>query len=224
MKIDSLDSKYLAIMILIGGESRRFGLKNIEFEFSGKPLLLYQMETLSKFDNDVFLVAHSPNQVETYYKKFKIDRNKFIIDDKEIIPYDKIRTPMIGVYSGLKSLNEMGFDKAFVLSCDMPLIKPNVIKYMIEQSESHDCVVPRWKNGYLETLFTIYPVKKSYEKVKQLLEQEIFYLNELIDDQWDINFISVEDSIKPLDANLTSLISINGPIDLEKLIKLFLIP
>ncbi|MHA1804971.1 MAG: molybdenum cofactor guanylyltransferase [Promethearchaeota archaeon] len=215
------DPKYLAILILIGGKSRRFGVDKGSIEFLGKPLILYQTETLEQFDNDVFLVAHSANQIEEYFKKFKIPREKFIIDDTELLVYDKIRTPLIGIYSGLKHLNELNFKKAFVLSCDAPLIKPSVIEFLIAQSKGYDAVIPRWKNGYLETLFTIYPVSHALIRAKSLIDKEIYTLNELIDENWKIKYISVEDSIQPLDKNLVSLININGPIDIEKLKKFY---
>ncbi|MHA1689481.1 MAG: molybdenum cofactor guanylyltransferase [Promethearchaeota archaeon] len=221
MKDELENPKYLAILILIGGRSSRFGFDKGSIEFLGKPLILYQIDTLKQFDNDVFLVAHSANQVENYFKNFNIPKDKFIIDDNELLVYDKIRNPLIGIYSGLKYLKELNFEKAFVLSCDAPLIKPSVIEFMITQSKGYDAVIPRWKNGYLETLFTIYSVASALIKAKSLLDEEIYTLNELIDYNWKINFISVEEDIQPLDKNLVSLININGPIDIEKLKKFY---
>ena len=217
----STQSKYLAIMILIGGKSRRFGFEKGTMMYMGKPLILHQIETLKKLDEDVFLVAHSANQVERYFKEFKIPKDQFIIDDIELLVYNKVKTPLIGIYSGLKILHELHFKKTFILSCDLPLIKPDVIKYMINESNGYDCVIPKWKNGYLESLFAIYPVEKAYNKSKNLLHQEIYRLNELLDNDWKIKYISVEESIKPLDKNLISLVNINGPIDLEKLKMLY---
>lgn len=42
--------KYLAILILIGGRSTRFGTEKAIIELYGKPLILHQLEILSKFD------------------------------------------------------------------------------------------------------------------------------------------------------------------------------
>jgi len=50
---------YLAILILIGGKSSRFGLEKPIIEFYGKPLILHQIDILSKFDQDIYLVAYS---------------------------------------------------------------------------------------------------------------------------------------------------------------------
>ena len=56
---------------------------------------------------------------------------------------------------------------------------------------------------------------------KKTIQEKNYDLNSIIDKTWNINYISVEESIKPLDQNLVGLINVNGPIDLEKVIKLY---
>ncbi|MBD3255727.1 MAG: NTP transferase domain-containing protein [Candidatus Lokiarchaeota archaeon] len=216
------EQKKLAILILIGGKSKRFGTEKGLFEFHGKPLILHQIETLAIFDEDIYLVAHTLHDINEYYKKIEYPKDvDFIIDDEEVASKIGVRTPLLGVYSGFRALNKLNFKKAFLLSCDMPLIKSDVIEHMIEQSKGYDCCIPRWKNGYTEPLFAIYPVKETYLKAEEILETSHYGLNHLLGEDWNINFISVEESIKPLDENLVSLININSPIDLEKLVKSF---
>jgi molybdopterin-guanine dinucleotide biosynthesis protein A len=215
--------KKLAIIILIGGKNIRFGNESAAvIEVLGKPLILHQIETLSKFDEDVFLVANSEYQINSYYKKINFPRDiKFVVDDTEILEDTDLRTPMLGIYSGFKELNRLGFEKGFLLSGDMPLIKPKVIELMINRVKGYDCTVPRWNNGYLEPLFAIYPVNNTFKLAEKSIQERNYALNNIIDESLNINYISVEESIKPLDQNLVSLININGPIDLEKLIKLY---
>jgi len=217
------DQKKLAIVILIGGKNIRFGNESAAvLDVLGKPLILHQIETLSKFDEDVFLVANSEYQINSYYREINFPRDiNFIVDDTEIIGESDVRTPMLGIYSGFKELNNLGFEKCFLLSGDMPLIKPKVIELLIKEVEGYDCCIPRWNNGFLEPLFAIYPVKKTYELAKKTIQEKDYALNSIIDKTWNINYISVEESIKPLDQNLVGLINVNGPIDLEKVIKLY---
>jgi len=215
--------KYLAILILIGGKSTRFGTEKAVIEFFGKSLILHQIETLNKFDQDIFLVAHSEEQVFNYHKSIEFPKEiTFIVDDREIFKHLKIFKPMLGIYSGLKELFRLNFEKAFLLSCDMPLIKPEIIELMIKESEGYDCCIPRWNNGFLEPFFAIYPVEKGYYKAREILNSENYGLYNFIDKNWKINYVSVEKSIQPLDKNLMSLININGPIDLAKLIKFYM--
>jgi len=221
--IEMNSEKKLAIIILIGGKNIRFGNESAAvLDVLGKPLILHQIETLSKFDEDVFLIAHSDKQINSYYKKIEFPRDiNFIVDDTEIIEDNELRTPMLGIYSGLKELNRLGFEKCFLLSGDMPLIKPKVIELLIKEVEGFDCCIPRWNNGFLEPLFAIYPIKKTFELARKTILEKNYALNNIIDKNWNINYLSVEESIKLLDQNLVGLININGPIDLEKVIKLY---
>jgi molybdopterin-guanine dinucleotide biosynthesis protein A len=217
------DQKKLAIVILIGGKNIRFGNESAAvLDVLGKPLILHQIETLSKFDEDVFLVANSEYQINSYYREINFPRDiNFVVDDAEIIGEPDVRTPMLGIYSGFKELNNLGFEKGFLLSGDMPLIKPEVVELLIKEVEGYDCCIPRWNNGFLEPLFAIYPVEKTYELAKKTIQEKNYALNSIVDKTWNINYISVEESIKPLDQNLVGLINVNGPIDLEKVIKLY---
>lgn len=212
--------KYLAILILIGGKSTRFGVEKAIIELYGKPLILHQLEILSKFDQDIYLVAHSEEQIFNYRRDIDFPEGvNFLIDDRDIFAHPNIYKPMLGIYSGFKELSKLNFEKAFLLSCDMPLIKAEIIKLMIKESNEFDCCIPRWNNGYLEPFFAIYPVEKGFRRAKEILINENYGLIDFIDKKWNINYVSVEKSIQPLDKNLVSLININGPIDLAKLIK-----
>ncbi|MFW9827558.1 MAG: molybdenum cofactor guanylyltransferase [Candidatus Thorarchaeota archaeon] len=216
-----IDQKYLAILILIGGKSTRFGTEKAILELYGKPLILHQIEILIQFDQDIYLVAHSEEQIWKYRSEIAFPKEiNFIVDDREFFEHSNIYKPMLGIYSGLKELKSLGFEKVFLLSGDMPLINPKVINLMINESKGFECCLPKWNNGFIEPFFAIYPVVKGYEKAKDILINENYGLLNFIDKNWKINHISVENQIQPIDKNLLSLININGPIDLIKLIQL----
>jgi molybdopterin-guanine dinucleotide biosynthesis protein A len=211
--------KYLAIVILIGGKSNRSGYEKGTIELDGKPLILHQIETLAEFDEDIFLVGNSDDQISRIKRNIKFPKEvNFIVDDRDFFPYPGIFTPMIGIYSAFKQLNQKGFQKAFLLSGDAPLIRSDVIKYMIKESKGYDCVIPRWINGFLETLFAIYPIPQTFQNSKQIIQSQKHYaLTKLLDEEWNINYISVEKELKDMDTKLLSLFNINGPIDIEKI-------
>ena len=214
--------KALVILILIGGKSTRFGTEKAAIELFGKPLILHQIDTLYKFDQDIFLVAHSEEQIFNYRKEIEFPKEiNFFLDDREVFNHPKIFKPMLGIYSGFKELLKLNFEKVFLLSCDIPLIKSEVVELMINESEGYDCCIPRWNNGFLEPFFAIYPVEKGFYRAKEVLTNENYGLYNFIDNSWKINYVSVEKSIKPLDHNLVSLININGPIDIAKLVTQF---
>lgn len=214
-------NKYLAFVILIGGRSTRFGSDKGTFEFLGKPLISYQLDTLSKFKKDVFLVSRSKQQVQEYVNKIDVERvMAFILDDTEFILDPAVYSPMIGLHSAFKELNKLDYEKAFALSCDIPLVKYEVIKLLIKQSKGCDCCIPRWNNGFVEPLCAIYPIKEGLEKTRENLKNNALKLVNLLEKGWNINYISVEKTIQPLDQDLVTFININEPKDLEKLKKI----
>lgn len=203
-------SKYLAVSILIGGKSTRFGSDKGLFEYLGKSLISYQLDILSQGDYDIFLVANSRKQVQNYINRIDIAKiTAFIIDDNNITPDLKSRTPMKGLYSTSRELKKLGYDKTFVLACDNPFIRINVIELLISQSKGYDCCIPQWSNGFVEPLFAIYSIKKLFNKVKFNLENNNLKLSNLLDNNWNINYLSIEDRIKPIDKNLRTFININ---------------
>ena len=111
----------------------------------------------------------------------------------------------------------MGYEKSFVIPCDLPLIQFNVVKFMIEQSYGFDCCIPRWKNGLLEPLFTVYPIEETITSAEENINKKDYKLVHLLKDKWKINYISIEKSIIPLDKDLISFINVNEQSDLEKI-------
>ncbi len=104
-----------------------------------------------------------------------------------------------------------------MLSCDNPLVKFEVIEYIINQCEGFDCCIPKWKNNFLEPLLAIYPVNKAYETSKRNLRNNIFKLTKLISQAWKTKYISIEDEIWFLDKKFQSFININTKKDIVNL-------
>ena len=208
--------------ILIGGKSTRFGSDKGLYEFKSRPLISYQLDTLSQMRYDIFLIANSAKQVQEYINK--LDLNKimaFIIDDIEFAQDQNLNSPMKGLYTAFKELKKLEYEKVLTLACDTPLIQQNVIELIIEQSKDYDCCIPKWDNGFLEPLFAVYPIKKSYYRAKENLKKGNFKLSSLLNNKWKINYISIENSIKLLDNNLKCFLNINRINDIEELMRIY---
>ena len=128
-----------------------------------------------------------------------------------------MQIPLIGLYSAFKELNDLGFKKTLVLSCDIPLINKKVVKYLIDCSKKFDCCIPQWSNGFLEPLCSIYPIQKALIISKKKLKTKDYKLINLINSSWKTNYISIEKWLRPIDQNLLSFININTLDDIEKL-------
>ena len=128
-----------------------------------------------------------------------------------------MQIPLIGLYSAFKELNDLGFKKTLVLSCDIPLINKKVVNYLIDCSKKFECCIPQWDNGFLEPLCTIYPIQKALITSKKNLKTKDYKLANLINPSWDTNFISIERCLQPIDKKLLSFININTLEDIDKL-------
>lgn len=206
---------------MIGGKSKRFGSDKGIYEYNGKPLVSYQLKTLCRFDNDIFLVANSISQVQNYINKIDVQKIvAFIIDEKDVTSDNNLRTPMIGLFSAFKELDKLGYKKVLALSCDTPLIKKEVVEYLIRNCKFFDSCIPRWSNGFLEPLFAIYPVKKALRTAKKSIKNQSYKLSNLLSHTWAINYVTIEKYIKPLDDDLITFFNINEILDIEKLKKI----
>jgi molybdopterin-guanine dinucleotide biosynthesis protein A len=212
--------KEIAFAILIGGKSTRFGTDKGLYLFDGKPLISYLLDTLCNGTYDIFIIAHSHQQVQNYIDNIDIKKiNAFILDDKKLVPNLKLHAPLLGLYSAYKELSALGYKRTFTLSCDTPLIRYEVLKFIIDQSKGFDCCIPRWNNGYIEPLLSIYPTKSAYYRAKRKILRKEFQLTSFADNQWKINYLSIENLIKPIDEDLVSFININTQDDLKALKK-----
>ncbi len=211
-----------AFVILIGGESKRFGIDKGLIKFLGKPFINHQIKSLTKISKSIFLSAHDNYQAQNYTNEISnFDYVSIILDDRKILSEQEIRNPLIGIYSSFKYLLKTDFEKVLVVPCDLPLIKSEVIKFMLNESINFDCCIPQWNNGYLEPLFAIYPIKKGYLMAKQNLKLKKFRLRELINKDWKVKYTSIENEIKNFDTDLVSFLNINNGEDLEHLKKNF---
>ena len=210
--------KNLAFTILVGGKSSRFGSDKGLFHFQGKPLISYQLEALRQFEYDIFIVARSISQVQHYVNLIDINNvTAFLIDEINDPAEENLQIPLIGLYSSFKELNDLGFKKTLVLSCDIPLINKKVVNYLIDCSKKFECCIPQWDNGFLEPLCTIYPIQKALITSKKNLKTKDYKLANLINPSWDTNFISIERCFQPIDKKLLSFININTLEDIDKL-------
>lgn len=57
-----------------------------------------------------------------------------------------------GIYSGLRAVSG---DAAFTVACDMPFVKPEVVRAIVERAGEGDVVIPR-VGGQYETLHALY--------------------------------------------------------------------
>ncbi len=195
---------YSAI-ILAGGRGKRMGYREKSMMvINGKPLITYVIKSLKKVVDEVIISVRDKAQGE-------------LLDT--ILPgytyaYDEFENkgPLSGMLSGLTLCRN---DFCFIAACDMPFINENVVKMLFRMSKAHDAAIPRWKDGFLEPLHSVYRCETMIkETIKAINSRESIILAPIF--RMNVNYIDIE-NIRKIDPELRTLININTPEDMERI-------
>lgn len=128
-------------IILAGGENKRIGKIKALLQLDKSTIIEFIIQSLKKIFNEIIIVTNQ--------------RAEFLHLDAKIVE-DIISGvgPIGGIHSGLIHSTSA---HSFVISCDMPFVNVNFIKYMesLLSDNDIDIVVPKTKNGY-EALHAFY--------------------------------------------------------------------
>lgn len=155
-KINHIDA-----YILAGGKSSRMGTDKGLLLFNGKPLVQKIIEQLSPVVNEVIIVSNNHA-----YEQFGLQ----VIGD-----LIKGIGPAGGIHA---ALNHTDREQIFVVSCDMPFITTNAVRYIIQQAAHSQIALPLY-HGKIQPLFGAYSTQ-CLPKWKQLIEQGIIKLQEMV--------------------------------------------
>ena len=118
--------------------------------------------------------------------------------------------PLVGIYSGLCAANT---DLAFVLACDLPFVKPELVQHLLSCAHEADIVVPI-VNGYYEPLCAVYR-RTANPVIQETLDQGARKITEIYD-RLCLKKVA-EPDIRRFDPELSSFVNLNTPGDLELL-------
>jgi len=131
------------LVLLAGGHSVRMGRDKAFLEFQGQPLLAALVERLSPAFGGRVLVVRRPGQDLP-----DLPGNAVVVDD--LLPE---HAALGGLYTGL-TLARTPF--VFLAACDMPLLDPEFVQWLLNQgSRASDVVIPV-RDGYLEPTHAVY--------------------------------------------------------------------
>ena len=147
-------------VVLVGGESRRYGRnKALEF-FQGERLIDRQVRTVGSLFSEVLVITNEPD--------LYLHLDVTIVRD--VIPR---QGPLGGIYTGL--LFAQG-KSIFVTACDMPFVQAAVVNRMVQLATDYDVVVPEKIEG-LEPLHAIYSSRCLPHIEKMLAEGTLQVIN-----------------------------------------------
>jgi molybdopterin-guanine dinucleotide biosynthesis protein A len=120
-------------IILAGGQSIRMGTDKGFMKIRGIPMIQHVIKVLKEFCPQLLI-----NTGNKEYEQFGYP----LIPD--LFP---IQAPIIGIYSGLMASKTAG---NLVVSCDMPFIRREILKIILDRSRQSEMVVPVHPDGIIE--------------------------------------------------------------------------
>ncbi len=150
------------VVVMAGGESSRFGTNKALVKWRGKTLIEDIIQKALTVTDNVVLSLKNPSD----YNWLDIPK----IPDKK-----KGIGPMGGLYSVLKAIS---FPEVLLVACDMPLLDPRLIKFLIDFKASEPVVIPK-ANGRLHPLHARYH-KSLLPIIEGLIEKKAYKMSELL--------------------------------------------
>jgi len=181
------------------------GFSKALLPFGKKTMIENAIDILDQIASEIVVVA-SPDQIlPDLGSKIKIVRDP--------IAY---QGPLTGMQSGLRRISDQ-IDSVFITATDSPLLKPELIHHLSNQSENFDLVMP-FDGKYYYPLTSVYKVKPVLEKVNQLIQEDrhrpFFLMQELHSKTIHVN------ELKEFDPNLDSFRNINTPADYRNILRI----
>jgi molybdopterin-guanine dinucleotide biosynthesis protein A len=184
-------------IVLAGGKNARIARdKAFILLPSGKSIVQNILSVLEQIFNEIIIVT---NRKEAY-RKFNVQVVEDLIRESG---------PLAGVFSGLCYSRSK---HNFVVACDMPFIKPDLIRLLLDERKTYDVVIPEIA-GEVEPLFALYSkdcIGVMFEHLQKRNLRMRGVLSEL-----SVKRIQEED-IDRLDPERLSFFNINTGEDLKK--------
>jgi molybdenum cofactor guanylyltransferase len=130
-------------IVLCGGRSTRMGSPKALLPFGSETMLQRVLRVLGTVVSPLVVVAAAGQDLPALPPSIVITRDEH-----------EDRGPLEGLRAGLKGLPE-GVDRAYVTSCDVPLLVPRFVTRMVELLGDHDIAVMEI-DGFAHPLSAVY--------------------------------------------------------------------
>ena len=191
-----------AAIVLCGGGSTRMGRDKGSLPFGDETMLSRVIRIVSDVTNEIVVVARDgqalrplPDKPEGLSPRTMV---RLVRDPVEGMG------PLAGIVTGLRSLTS---DGAFVTACDMPLLRPDLVRRVIDLAGNHDVCVPVL-DGHAMTMCGVYKVS-VIAAAERLLASGERSVKRLLD---HVNVKTVDAAdLRDVDPELESFFSCDTP-------------
>jgi len=200
--INSINSTIGAI-ILAGGNSSRISTPKAFIQIGDKSIIELIVAKLTNVFQKIVIVTNSRPEYRNVCSQYKqIELISDVIIGKG---------PLGGIYSGLLKNYDMEYN--FVIGCDMPFLNVNLIRYMVNNVNGYDVVIPKI-NGFIEPLHAIYSTS-CLPVIKAQLDCNNLALRSILKNTARVKFIEQAEIEEFCRNPEESFFNINNDKDLE---------
>ena len=191
----------LSAAVLCGGRGQRMGVDKTNLKLGAETFLDHLCRSLATVAAHIVLVGRENQKLELpSATEWTTDANSD-------------QGPLEGIASALKFL-EPKAEFAFVTSCDAPLIRPQLMTFLLDQLGDKDAVMPT-DGQHIYGLTAIYRTKLAMP-IRHLLDKGIRRVIDL-PQFLDVHLISLDDC-RSADPDLQSFQNVNTPEEYSALL------
>lgn len=197
--------KDVTVAILAGGQSERFGCQKALVEFRGKPLIKHLIGIARQISPNIIIAVHDEeieNQISPLVGSLPI-----VLD-----PDDSVKCALTGAMTAFEYTETTHVQ---LLPVDSPLVKPEMMRFMIRLAKGHGAVVPAWPSGYIEPLHSVYLAEHAYAKGLEVMNAGKLTMRALLSALRNVIHVSTE-VLKQYDPKLVSFTNFNTPQELRR--------
>lgn len=160
---DSITEKSSGV-ILAGGESRRFGSDKALADWRGAPMIASVVKSVGSVLSKTLVVVKKP-ELYRFLEGPRVEVVKDLLEQQH---------PLGGIYTALSVCSS---ERVFVCACDMPLLRPGLIRALFEAVSGYEAAIPLW-GGESQPLCGVYS-RGCFGVVRRMISEARFPIREL---------------------------------------------
>lgn len=192
--------------------------------------LLLEIPKLNIKPRSVFISLHDKSQIDEILKSIRAHIKLKKTKDSEFIlnfagKSGEVKIPLKIIFDIVEDIKNsagennnrraaiFGFRSVFkavstgiiqILPCDTPYFNAEIMDILMAKchkyNQNWEAIVPRWKNGFIEPLNSIYRAEIFYDIVEQNLLRNDLKLRSLFNENSKVQYFDVEKNLKDIDS------------------------
>lgn len=198
----------VSVAILAGGQSDRFKQAKALTLIADEPLFRHVVNACEAYSNEIMVIVHTDTDREAFSEYFP--KGQIYVDT-----ISESRSPLVGA---LTAFHHAKHPYTQLLPCDSPLIHPLFFEILWSMVENHNAAVPRWPNGWVEPLHSVYATEVAKEVANECLRGQQSRMQCLIDNIGRVIYLSTT-ALERFDKKLQTFANMNTPGDLRRIVQ-----